>query len=149
MYLNTYDYEKLFFDLDDNLLPIRNLKEKYIQFNASYLTDKAIIENQLNKLIDEYQKCSIAIFRDFSKLLRSHKQEIINSFTFIKDDSGKVRRLSNGPIEGYNRIPKDYRRISRGLNNFEDLRTRLIWANRENEPFLGIPKSEKEGKEKL
>lgn len=46
-------------------------------------------------------------------------------------------------------MPKDYRRVSRGLDNFEELRTSLIGANREHEPFLGIPKSEKEGKEKL
>ena len=29
-YLNTYDYEKMFFQLDDNLVQIRRLKEKNI-----------------------------------------------------------------------------------------------------------------------
>ena len=36
------------------------------------------------------------------------------------------RRLSNGPMEGYNRTPKDFKRNSRGLSNFEYARSRLI-----------------------
>lgn len=54
MNLNTYDYEKLFFDIDDDLKFIRNLKEKYIDFNSSGQKDFKIIENKLDDFIYEY-----------------------------------------------------------------------------------------------
>ena len=47
-------------------------------------------------------------------------------------------------MEGYNRTPKDFKRNSRGLSNFEYVRSRLIWDNRKNESILAIPKSKKE-----
>lgn len=83
------------------------------------------------------------MFKEFSELLKAHKQEIINSFIYITDNNGNERRLSNGPMEGYNRTPKDFKRNSRGLSNFEYVRSRLIWANRKNESILAIPKQKK------
>lgn len=62
----------------------------------------------------------------------------------MTDNKGNERRLSNGPMEGYNRTPKDFKRNSRGLSNFEFARSRLIWANRKNESILATPKSKKE-----
>lgn len=47
-------------------------------------------------------------------------------------------------MEGYNRIPKDFKRNSRGLDNFEYVQYRLIWANRKNEKVLTVPKSKEE-----
>ncbi|WP_445082206.1 transposase [Candidatus Stoquefichus sp. SB1] len=69
---------------------------------------------------------------------------MVNSFIYIIDNNGKERRLSNGPMEGYNRTPKDFKRNSRGLSNFEYARSRLIRANRPNEPILSTPKSKQE-----
>lgn len=143
-YLNTYDYEKMFFQLDDNLINIRHLKEKYIEFNNTKEKDLNKIDILLSNLINDYSLSTLAMFREFSVLLKDHKQEIINSFIYIIDDKGNERRLSNGPMEGYNRTPKDFKRNSRGLSNFEYARSRLIWANRKNEPVLAIPKSKKE-----
>lgn len=40
--------------------------------------------------------------------------------------------------------PKDFKRNSRGLSNFEYARSRLIWANRANELILSTPKSKQE-----
>ena len=50
-WLNTYDYEKMFFQLDDSLRQIRNLKEKYIEFglvtlNWTVFKRTVTIENQ-------------------------------------------------------------------------------------------------------
>lgn len=143
-YLNTYDYEKLFLDIDDSFIKIRKLKEKYIEFNNSGEEDPKKVENELDKLIEEYANCDLEIFRSFSELLNNHKNEIINSFTYVTDKSNKRRRLSNGPIEGFNRQPKDYKRNTRGIENFDFVRKRLLWANRENEPFLAVPKSKEE-----
>ena len=126
MYLNTYDYEKMLFDLDNNFKYIRDLKEKYINFNCTLEEDKNKIEADLNKIIKEYSKSKLILFRDFSKLLQKNKEGLINSFTYVTDKNGEKRRLSNGPIEGYNRIPKDYKRNARGFENFESVRIRLI-----------------------
>lgn len=130
MYLNTYDYEKMLFDLGNNFKYIRDLKEKYINFNCTLEEDKNKIEADLNKIIEEYSKSKLILFRDFSKLLQKNKERIINSFTYVTDKNGEKRRRSNGPIEGYNRIPKDYKRNARGFENFESVRIRLIWSNR-------------------
>lgn len=143
-YLNTYDYEKMFFQLDDNLMNIRCLKEKYIEFNKTKEKDLNKVAVLLNDLIFLYSHSSLIMFREFSELLKKHKQEIINSFIYIIDNYGNERRLSNGPMEGYNRTPKDFKRNSRGLDNFEYARSRLIWANRKNESILSTPKSKKE-----
>ncbi len=35
-----------------------------------------------------------------------------------------------------NKTPKDFKRNSGGLSNFEYTRSRLVWANRKNEPVL-------------
>lgn len=144
MYLNTYDYERMFFEIDDSLKKIRDLKEKYIEFNATDERDPSKIEYLLSNIINEYKKSDIALFREFAQTLDKYKQEIINSFTFIIDENGVERRLSNGPIEGYNRVPKDFKRNSRGLFNFDTTRIRLMWANRKDEPVLATPKSKAE-----
>ena len=144
MYLNTYDYEKMFFEVDESLIRIRELKEKYIEFNSTDERDKEKIAQDLSKLIEEYSESEFSLFREFAETLTRYKQEIINSFTYIKDKDGNERRLSNGPIEGFNRVPKDFKRNSRGLSNFDYARARLIWANRKNEPILAAPKSKSE-----
>ncbi|WP_455579377.1 ISL3 family transposase [Faecalibacillus intestinalis] len=141
MYLNTYDYERMFFEIDDSLIKIRVLKEKYIQFNATDERDKKKIADAFSKLIEEYSESEFSFIGEFAETLKRHKQEIINSFTYIIDGEGKERRLSNGPIEGFNRVPKDFKRHSRGLSNFDYARSRLIWSNRKNEPVLATPKS--------
>ena len=144
MYLNTYNYEKIFFEIDESLLKTRSLKEKYIEFNATDERNKDEIAKKFTNLIIEYDNSEFTFFKEFAETLNNHKQEILNSFTYIKDKDGNERRLSNGPIEGYNRIPKDFKRNSRGFANFEYVRCRLIWANRKSEPILSSPKSKAE-----
>ena len=79
-YLNTYDYEKMFFQLDDNLVQIRRLKEKYIEFNKTEERDLEKINTLLSNIIDCYSHSTLIMFKEFSELLKAHKQEIINSF---------------------------------------------------------------------
>lgn len=116
-YLNTYAYEEMLFQLDDNLMKIRRLKEKYIEFNNTKEKDLNKVNDFLTDLISYYSHSTLAMFREFSKLLETYKQEIVNSFIYITDNKGNERRLSNGPMEGYNRTPKDFKRNSRGLSN--------------------------------
>lgn len=148
-YLNTYDYEKRFFSLDKNFEMIRDLKEKYIAFNSDFPINQQCANHKLEELIQCFHSCDIAMFRQFSYILKKHQKEIVNSFTNISFPKNgtyedKLRRISNGPLEGYNRKPKDLKRLSRGFSNFDYTRNRILWSNRNNEPILGNPKSEKE-----
>ena len=147
MHLDTYDLEKAFLALDDNFPKIRDLREKYITFNNSNESDFSVLSNELDILINIFSESDQFIFKDFSSLLNKYKKEIIHSFTKITDHSlsqknaDLIRRLSNGPIKGFNRKPKDLKRNSRGVTNFLYTRNRILWATRENAPILAIPKN--------
>lgn len=149
-YVDTYDLEKAFMSLDDRFLEIRDLKEKYISFNQTSGRSEDEIEGMLTSLIDEYGKCGIVIFEEFADLLNRYKLEIISSFTRLpKENSSEkrnevLRRLSNGPMEGFNRKPKDLKRDSRGFSNFNYTRNRILWATREDAPILAVPKTRNE-----
>lgn len=101
----------MFFQLDDKFMDIRRLKEKYIEFNRTKEKDLNKIEILLNDLIDLYDRSSLSMFKEFSEILKKHKQEVINSFIYITDSKGNERRLSNGPMEGYNRTLKILKEI--------------------------------------
>ena len=77
---------------------------------------------------------------------KKHFNEIVLSFTTIaKENKGEIfyQRLSNGPMEGFNRKPKDMKRMARGFTNFEFVRNRILWASRKDAAILAIPKSYK------
>ena len=82
----------MLFDLDNNFKYIIDLKKKYINFNCTLEKDKNKIEEDLNKIIEEYSKSKLILFRDFSKLLQKNKEGIINSFTYMTDKNGEKRR---------------------------------------------------------
>lgn len=95
--------------------------------------------------VDNYK-----IFIDFANHLKNFKEQIILSFKDFgvpvkdKEREDLHRRLSNGPMEGFNLKPKNLKRNSRGLDNFEYTRNRILWSEREDAHILAIPKSEKE-----
>lgn len=152
MYLNTYQVEKMFLDLDPKFRDIRTLKEMYITFNKEYVNRPDEAAGELDCLIEIYRESDIALFRDFSELLTTYKDQIITSFHRVTVNSEKmaadnisiVRRLSNGPMESYNNFPKDIKRNSNGVTNFEFTRNRILWATRKNPSMLGVPKDYKE-----
>ena len=88
------------------------------------------------------------MFRDFAALLNRYRDKIIPSFTkleVIRANKNEIfSRLSNGPMESFNRKPKDYKRNSRGSFNFDYTRNRILWATRKNPSILGKPKSYEE-----
>lgn len=118
----------MFFELDDKFKILRDLKEKYFEFDelAKEKPDKAA--GLLDKLIDEYANCDQKIFNNFSEVIKKHRQYILNSYTFVEatDKKGNkvIRRLSNGPIEQFNTNPKSLRRLARGIKNFDYARNR-------------------------
>lgn len=138
--------EKEFMALDPLFPKIRDLKEKYIQFTHSHVNDVDAASVELDELIDLYRNSNIDIFRNFANTLTNHKKGILNSFIYLDtkrsgDNAAVKRRISNGLMEAYNNAPKDLKRSSHGVSNFEYTRNRLLWANRTNPSILAIPKS--------
>lgn len=143
-YLDTYQIEEKFFNLDKHFKPLRDLKELYVTFNSRNLGNEENAAIELKELINVYTSSNEPIFIEFAKLLEKFYAPIVRSFKIIKsyDDRGNeiIRRISNGPMESFNRKPKDLKRNSRGFSSFEYTRSRILWSVRENEPILACPK---------
>lgn len=151
MNVDTFAIEKMFLDLDPNFKKLRDLKEEYIEFNEQDYADEFDVLSSLNTLIDKYRRSDQSIFRDFALFLRANTDPIVNSFIKVKvhrkSASGEKEyyaRLSNGPMESFNRKPKDLKRESRGFSDFDYTRNRILWATRENPSVKGIPRSKEE-----
>ena len=145
MYVDTYQKETMFLKLDENFTAIRNLKELYEEFNESYINDLDGAAARLDELIDIYNESNIKLFRDFAQLLVKYKTSIINSFTYVKSlDGERLRRISNGPLESFNKIVSMLRTLSHGVDNFDYVRSRILWHCRKNPPIRGIPKTREE-----
>jgi hypothetical protein len=87
-------------------------------------------------------------FKDFAEFLNRYQSEIIHSFTTVEisrktnfEQKILCSRLSNGPMEGFHRKPKDLKRNSRGLSNFDYTRNRILWSTRKNQPIRIVPNS--------
>ena len=147
-YYDTYQIEDLFFSLDTHFKHLRDLKEVYINFNKQNLGNPLSANQALIEIIEIYKNSGESIFIEFSNLLKKFTKEITNSFNVVKklDDSGEliIRRISNGPIESFNRKPKDLKRSSRGFTNFDYTRNRILWANRDDAAIRAVPKKFKE-----
>ena len=147
-WLTTYQIEDMFFNLNGRLKKMRDLKEKYIAFNSASYDDVQDIRTQLDKIIDEYRNSGLAEFVDVSYYLKAYYENIIRSFTITvvsrkskKDQLDYYSRLSNGPMESFNRKPKDFKRITRGSSNFDYTRNRILWATRIDPSILAVPKA--------
>ena len=136
-------------ELDPHFEEIRDLKEMYVKFNKEHVNDPEGALKSLNELIGIYEKNHLVMFREIASTLKEHAQEIANSFLYIASDRYEenqqiLRRLSNGPMEGFNVNPKNLKRISRGVSNFEYARNRILWATRINPPQLAVPRTDED-----
>lgn len=132
-YVTLRDIEDLLFAIDPALSGMRDLKEKYIQFNDSHINDTASAGEALASLIAEYRASEYPAFREIADMLEEYSIAIVNSFVTlgrICPDGVRESRLSNGPAESLNRIVKDLKRNARGYRNFEHLRNRFLYARR-------------------
>lgn len=151
LYLDTYQIEKKFFDLDVNFKKLRDLKELYITFNSSSYDDESQINECICKIVKTYKSSGFQMFIDFAEFIEIFKANIIRSFTTVqckrkskKEQSDYYARLSNGPMEGFNRKPKDFKRNSRGFSNFDYTRNRILWSSRKSPEILAVPKTLKQ-----
>lgn len=139
--MNTFDYEEKFFQIHPALKELHGLKEEYILFNERYAGDPEAAAPALDALIQRYLDCEHEMFHSFARLLKKHREPILNSFIMVKKiGPGQIlyeTRLSNGPIESLNRKAKDLKRLGRGYRNFSHLRNRFLFATRSNPPLNG------------
>jgi transposase len=141
--------EKSLFELDPNFKKIRDLKETYIQFNRKHVNDPDGALVELEQIIKQYRSSDLSMFREIAGTLNSNKLAIINSFRYIQDEkygrkTDMLRRISNGPMEGFNVFPKSLKRNSHGVSNFIYTRSRILWATRDNPSIRAVPRSKEE-----
>lgn len=137
--------EKMFLELDPMFPVLKELKDEYILFNREYEGREEEARPVLRKLIERYEKSEYRIYKEFAALLSRHFDRILKSFTLVKRENKEneifYQRLSNGPMEGFNRKPKDMKRLARGFSNFAFVRNRILWSSRKNAAILAVPKS--------
>lgn len=128
-------------------LLIINLKEEYIHFNNHIYNDSDSIEDDLDVLIKKFRAADLNMFKVFADYLCENKTAVIQSFKLIKVHRKNQKnineyysRLSNGPMESFNRKPKDYKRVSRGFSNFDYTRNRILWTTRKERLYYGKQK---------
>lgn len=146
-FMSVYDYEHELFKIDPKLATLRDLKELYISFNNKYAGKHREARKGLDEIITQYRNSGFRMFEEIADALEKYKDPIINSFIMVErvcDGVTAPKRLSNGPMESLNRIPKDMKRHARGYSNFEHIRNRFLFAMRKNAPILAVPKSKKE-----
>lgn len=124
---------KYLLDIDPVLKECYQLVCDYREFNRSELSNFS--ENDLDELIERFYKCSSLEFRKIGKMLSIWKKEILNSLITIndcytvpnkKDEIPRLRRLSNGPIEGINSILEKILSNGNGYTNFKRFRNRAM-----------------------
>ena len=136
--------QKMFLDLDPMFMPLKEMKDRYLNFNDEYIGKPDEAEKALRDLINEYRQSDYKIYKEFADLLEKHFAKIIRSFIVVKKENKSAQifyqRLSNGPQEGFNRKPKDMKRMARGFSNFDYVRNRILWSSRKDSAILAVPK---------
>ena len=132
--MDTYAIQEKFMAINKDFFLIYELKEEYVAFNSRNAGNPEQAAIEIEELIELYSDCTLNMFNEFANLLTTYKQYIINSFVLGKRIiKGEVKesRLSNGPMESFNRKIKDAKRNSRGYTNFSHFRNRIIYATRD------------------
>ena len=140
---NTTEVRNLLFNINSDFELIYQLKELYYAFNDGQYNSREEVEYTLNQLIKTYLNSHNEIFIKLGRMIKPKSEYIINSFNFDLDTDLVLSKtkISNGPIESFNRTVKDLKRNSRGVSNFEVTRARILWATRHNCPFKGYSNS--------
>ena len=140
--VNLKKIRKDFFSISTTLGQLKEFRDMYTHFNTPFNEDgtyksKIQIEEELTQIIHAYAYSKFDFFQDTARTLIEYKDYIINSFITLE---GISKRMSNGPMESFNRKPKDYKRMTRGFTNFDFFRARMLWGTRINPIMLAIPR---------
>lgn len=122
MKLNRRDLFNMLMDAFPTLELAYALKEEYRQFNKDSTYEEAV--KRFDILAKKFKNSGIAQFDAFIGILSNWREEILNSF--LRPYQG--RKLSNAFTEHINGKIETYLSISRGVNNFQRFRKRVIYA---------------------
>lgn len=127
-YMNYRDIQELLFQNFPDLKLAYELKENYIHFNQT-----SSIDNAKEKLADQiraFGEANIKEYDEFYNLLINWNQEIINSFTIIKN-----RRINNSYIESRNSLLEKLLLNANGFRNFKRTRNRILYCLNKKDTF--------------
>lgn len=128
-YLSESEIVDYMLDLDTTLKTAYYLKQDYMDFNNSCTIEDAA--EVLDELTLRFANSNIKEYKRFVGILKSWRNEIINSFNTING-----YRISNGPMERVNRDIKSLFRVSFGSTNFQRVRNRILYSINSNSSFL-------------
>ena len=120
-YYNNYQIQQMILNISDEL---RIAYEFYVRYKR--LNQITRIENapqMIDGFINDKEIIIIKEFRSVIAMLINWREWIINSFIVVEG-----RRLSNGPIEGFNSNFKKMMTVSNGLYSFQRFRNRLMFC---------------------
>ena len=121
-WLNRRDLKDMLFDSFPVLKQAYELKESYRRMNREYSYEEAAAH--YDKISDRFRRCGITQYEEFTNILFTWKEEILNSFLRPYND----RKLSNAYTENINSQLRTYLSVSRGISNFSRFRKRVIYA---------------------
>lgn len=98
------------------------LKEEYLSFNRKMSYEEAV-ENY-DALLSDFEKADIREYREFVSILKAWREEILSSFLRPYGD----RKLSNALTENFNGKIRTYLNVSKGIDNFNRFRKRVLFA---------------------
>ena len=120
-YLNRYQIQELILALDSEL---KAAQDFYIRYkNMNKLTKYEDVEKRIDDFINDKIVINIPEFISVLQMLQNWKTWIVNSFIVVDG-----RRISNGPIEGFNSNFKKMITVANGLYSFSRFRNRLMYC---------------------
>lgn len=120
--LNKRDLFNMIMDAFPTLKQAYDLKEEYRLMNRSCTYEEAA--GKLPVITKKFQDSGIRQFNEFTDILINWQEEILNSF---KRPYGE-RKLSNAFTENINSKLRTYLSVSRGINNFQRFKKRVVYA---------------------
>lgn len=120
-FYNNYQIQQMILKISDELKIAHDFYIHYKRMNQ--LTNIEGAPAMIDSFINDKEIIAVEEFRSIIAMLINWREWIINSFTIVDG-----RRLSNGPIEGFNSNFKKMMTVSNGLYSFLRFRNRLMFC---------------------
>lgn len=133
-YYNCYQLQQMIISINDELKIAYEFYRDYRRRNK--VTSYEDARKMIDSFINNKEILKVQEFIPILSMLSNWKEWIINSFIIVEE-----RRLSNGPIEGFNSNFKKMMTVANGLYSFARFRNRLMYCY--NKPNTIAPVKER------
>ena len=137
-WLNPWEAVQIMRRTSDDLAAAHSYYLSYKFFNSKPRPEEEATE-RLDRLRSDPSVARIPEMASFMQTVTNWRPYIVNSFSVQIDG----KRVSNGPVEGFNSQYKKLMRVSNGLSNFQRFRARLILCSRKEVCFTPPKKGTK------